>query len=400
MSKRVFIILILFIATQSAFAQKFTAGYYVKASGDTVKTNVFLRKKSGHILGLLSEDGQLFGPKDLRAASVGRISYVVKKVTIDKSPKGSTAVDTMFLEIMSREKMSLFHSVDENNKAHFFIEDEDGTTTELGLHILDQGDGITFQELPIYKDVLKTLFATCKDLTGEIDKSRYTRNSIHTVFEKLYECKYGTAPKMATTRHIVNDFGIVAGISSTTLKFENKPGNTSLAARLVFDKSTDLTGGVFMESRFTKLGKSFTVRNELTHRTYDVASEDYYNGQGQTSLFGYVSANYLKYNLLARLALSHNELRPFITAGLSPSLLLSSSNRSLVITNGSKHTESLLGRVKSFEFGYFFGAGLMYNGFSIEARVEQSTGLHPETCNSKVNTLFVLLSYRLFEGNY
>lgn len=401
MRQQALILSILFLAAASvATAQKFIEGYYVKISGDTVKTDVFLRKKNGHILGLLSKDGQLFGVRDLKAAGVGKANYVVKAVEIDKSPKAKTEYDTMFLEILSREKISLLYSVDENDKSHFFIEDEVGTMIELVLHILDQGDGVTFQELPVYKATLKAMFANCKDLTADIDKTHYSKNSIRSIFGKLYECTYGTPPGIQATKSVVNDFGLTAGVSSTSLKFENPSGGTAFAPRLMFDKSNDITGGIFMESKFPRMGKAFSLRNEITHRKYDASSDDYYNGVGQTSLFGSVKASYVKYSISGRMAISQHELKPFAAVGLSPAWLLSSGSKALVIVNGATHSEQLLGKVKSFEFGYFFGAGLMYNSFTFEARVEQSTGLNPETCKSKVNTVYVMLSYRLWEGDY
>src|SRR5690242_10899849 len=120
MTRQSLILLISFIiATNVVVAQKFTPGYYVRNSGDTVHTNLFLRKKKGDILGVLSEGGRLVGPRDIIAASVGNVNYVVKIVSIDKTPKISRPVaDTVFLEVMSREKISLLYSIDENDKAH------------------------------------------------------------------------------------------------------------------------------------------------------------------------------------------------------------------------------------------------------------------------------------------
>jgi len=392
---------LLLTLTQLVHAQKFTPGYYVTTSGDTVKANLVVRKKNRHIRGLATHDGKLLKPADLSAAGIGRVNYVVRALSIDKSPKAGNVTDTMLLEVMSREKISLLFSVDEYDKNHFFIEDENGAITELGLRVFDQGDGITFQELPVYKDKLKSLFPACRDLTGEIDKTGYTKNDIHSIFEKLYECKYGAAPKMEITKDVVNDFGIIAGVSSTDVTLKERAGApSSVAPDLVFDKSNDLTGGFFMESRFAKLGKQFSLRNELTHRKYDETSKDYYQGKGQTSLFGSIAASYVKYTILARLAISQNTMRPFVSAGLSPSLLIGSSNRLLTITNGAPQIQPLLNKVKSFEVGYFFGAGLIYNRFSIEARVERSTGLNPENLKTSVGTLYIMVSFKLWESYY
>jgi hypothetical protein len=399
MNRQAVILLILFIAaTNLVFAQKFTPGYYVRNSGDTVHANLFLRTKKGHILGILSESGRLTSAREISAARVGNVTYVVKVVSIDKSPKVASATDTVFLEVMSREKMSLLYSIDENDKAHYFIEDENGTTEELGLRILDRGDGITFQELTTYKDKLKSLFPGCSMLYGDIDRTRYTKAGIQSTYEKLYECKYGAPPKTEPIKDVVSDYGLLIGISMTDLSFEDV-GNGNIASSVMWDRSIDITGGVFMETRFAKTGPAFSLRQELTHRRYRSSSTDYYKGQGQVHILGNVSASYIKYSLMARYAISQNKLKPFINAGVSPSVLLSSSSRAVISTGFTQGNDVLLGKTSIFEFGFFGSAGLLYENLSLEVRVEQSSGLNPKYYNSSVHTLYILLSYRLFQGN-
>jgi hypothetical protein len=399
MTRQSLILLLSFIvATNIVVAQKFTPGYYVRNSGDTVHTNLFLRKKKGDILGVLSEGGRLIGPREISAASVGNVSYVVKVVSIDKSPKIANVVDTIFLEVMSREKMSLLYSIDENDKAHYFIEDESGKTEELGLRILDRGDGVNFQELLVYKAKLKALFPACSMLYADIDRTRYTRAGIQSIYNKLYECKYGVPPKKEEIKAVVSSFGLLLGISSTALRFHDV-GSGSVASDVMWDKSVDMTGGLFMETKFAKTGPAFSLRQELTHRKYRSASSDYFKGQGQVQMFGNVSANYLKYSVMARVAFSRNRLKPFINAGVSPALLFASSSSTIIMSGPIQQTQPLLGKTSSFEFGFFGGGGLLYDNFSLEARMEQSSGLNPKFYNSSVHTLYILLSYRLFEGN-
>jgi opacity protein-like surface antigen len=194
------------------------------------------------------------------------------------------------------------------------------------------------------------------------------------------------------------NWGIVAGVSSTQLHFKDKPGSTSMAPQLSFDKSTDLTGGVFAEMKFAR-SKWFSLRNDLTHRRYDASSTDFYNGVGSVRAFGSVTASYLKYSLSARASITKDQAKPFVSFGVSPSLLLSSSNSYLTNYGPTQTSVSLLGKVKSFEFGFFGGAGVQYNRAGAEIRVEQSSGLNPQNCKSKVSTVYILLSYRLLEGN-
>ena len=393
------LLILLLLATTVVSGQKFESGYYIRSSGDTIPDHIFLRTKKSYILSVLSEKGQSFPATQLRGMGVNRIHYVVRTVSVDLSPRKGTLVDTVFLEVMARGKISLLSFIDQYDKSHYYIEREDGITEELGLKILDRGDGITFQQLDTYKQTLKEIFPSCTDIFPEIDKTRYNQNAIREVFDRLYQCRYGSLPAAETHKNIIINAGGILGFSSTDAEFT---GNGSTAAMLMFDKSTDITGGVFVDFKFPRTGNAFSVRNELTHRKYKTTSADLYGNQGSTQLFGSVSASYIKYSLAPRIAFSHNKLRPFINFGVSPALLLSQTNKTTIIFSrgASQRMETLLGKVKKFELGFFGGAGLIYSNFSIEARVERSNGLQPELAEtSPVNTLFILLSYRIFESN-
>ena len=106
----------------------------------------------------------------------------------------------------------------------------------------------------------------------------------------------------------------------------------------------------------------------------------------------------MKYSLSFRAALTKTSLRPFVGAGISPSLLLLQENHYLIDYGVTQQRQPLLTNVKSFEFGYFGSVGVMYNRFTGEVRVEMSNGLRPAGLSSPVNTIYILLSYRLLEG--
>lgn len=393
---RLLIFLLFIVATASC--QKFESGYYIKSTGDTVKDNIFLRTKKGFILSILTETNQSLGTSQLLGMGLNNVNYVVRSVSVDLSPRKGTVMDTVFLEVMSRGKMSLLYFEDQYDKSHYYIEHEDRSVYELGQKVLDQGDGVTFQTLDTYKQTLKQIFPSCTDLFPEINKTRYSMNAIREIFTQLYQCKYGTLPASEIHKNIVVDVGGMIGMSSTKVEFN---GGVNTAAMLMFDKSLDITGGLFVELKFARMGNHFSVRNEITHRKYNTTSKDLYGNTGQTQLFGYVSASYLKYSLAPRISFSQNKLRPFVSFGVSPALLLSQSNRVTIIYSrgASQQRQELLGGIKKFELGFFGGAGLIYDSFSIEARVERSNGLQPELATaSPVNSLFVLISYRFVQS--
>jgi hypothetical protein len=212
----------------------------------------------------------------------------------------------------------------------------------------------------------------------------------------IFVCSLTTTTAFAQKPVYVN-WGLTLGVSSTQLQFKDKGGAQSTASGLRFDRSTDLTGGLFAEIKFVNAAW-LSMRNDLTHRKYDAESGDSYNGVGQTHAFGSVTASYLKYSLSVRAALTRTALQPFITAGVSPSLLLSQDNSYLIDYGVTQARQPLLGSVRSFEFGFYGGAGLGYSRFSGEVRAEMSNGLRPTDMKSPVSSVYVLLSYRLLEG--
>jgi hypothetical protein len=199
-------------------------------------------------------------------------------------------------------------------------------------------------------------------------------------------------------KSMYTNWGITLGVSSTKLAFKDKGGAQSTASGLSFDRSTDLTGGIFAEMKFMK-ASWFSIRHDLTHRKYDAESSDYYQGVGQTHAFGSVTASYIKYSLSFRAALTKTAVQPFITAGVSTSLLLSQSNNFLIDYGVTQQRQPLLTGVKSLELGFYGGAGVSYNRFAGEVRIEASNGLRPSDMKSPVSSVYIMLAYRLLEGN-
>src|ERR1041384_3043725 len=92
---------------------------------------------------------------------------------------------------------------------------------------------------------------------------------------------FGISITAYAQKPVVANWGITLGVSSTQVQFKDKGSSQSTASGLSFDRSTDLTGGLFAELIFPKV-KWLSIRNDLTHRKYDASSGDFYQGLGQT----------------------------------------------------------------------------------------------------------------------
>jgi hypothetical protein len=396
------LLIVLVLATLVVFpanAQKFKPGYYITVSGDTIKDDILLKKKKQQIISVDTKDGLSLKPEDLRGMGQEGVNYIVRSVTMDKSPQLGSVIDTVFLEIISRGNMSFFYTIDENDKAHFYIENESGLW-EVSVRLVAIENSVNPRRLETYIETLKILFPTCTDLFPAIEKTIFSKKGITSIYEKLYKCRYNEAPLAngAGKGETLTDFGVLAGMSMTNIHFFNKLSDvdtgpaTNLVSNFNFKTSIDPTLGVFLDTKFGRT-KSFALRQELTFRRYNCKS-DYQVNQGPNHLLANVMINYLKYSLAGRLFFNKNTFRPFATLGVSPAYAVSMNQTLERTTGGNAGKEPLYKKVAEFEMGAFVGVGAMYSNFSFDARYEYSSGLLARS-NSKVNTLYLILSYTL-----
>ncbi len=402
-----FITLLLTALSQLAFAQRFEQGYYIKNSGDTIKTEIFLQQRAGSITSVVLRDNTSFKPIEIRGAGIGGVNYVTRVLSVDKSPKLKDPVmDTVILEVMERGKISLLYHLDEYEKTHYHLEKEDGSLEELGMKILDKGTGIHFQKLTTYKDVLKKNFATCTNLFPIIDKTTYLKKNVDKTFQKLYECAHGKLTRQIATKEIVNEFGLTGGVSMTNYNFTGLSVDARVA-KFDFGTSTNFTGGLFYDFKFARTGKLFTLRNELIYRSYASSSKEVAESkliQNQKFSTAFLSTAYLKYNIILRHSFGYGKVRPFANVGFSIAYLLSYNEHVYVKpaafgVSGTPYEESLLGSASPIDFGISAGGGVKLGNFSFEGRYEYGFGTRPkEAVASPVNTIYFLGSYCLWQS--
>ncbi len=408
MKKACLIFLFLCTWVQSVHSQKFEKGYIIQASGDTLRGEIFLEMKTGSVRSVQFKNGgamrKIINPFELKGLGTQEVSYLTKVVTIDKSPKKPQLfIDTLFLEILVRGSISLLFYADEFDKSHFYVEQGNGSVEELGLKFLDLGDGIHFQKLEPYKDNLKKYFPKCPQWYAEIDKTPYERNRIQKLFIKCYQCNFGKEPlKEGKTEATTVNLGVIGCAFSSQLKFEDNVNSGYRAPLYTFDKSVGPMGGIFIDLTFPRINKLFVLRNELLYRKITTASPEIVESsliQKYVKSSGYISASYIKYNLILRQKLSYGKVAPFINVGFAASILLSHTDYATVSTStfGAPPVitqEPLLGKVSSFEAGFLAGAGVLMSNFGFELRWEGSNGLQPQySQTSPVTSLYLLASY-------
>ncbi len=390
-----------------AAAQRFSPGYYITVLGDTVKTNISIEKKDQSIDKVATPEGLFLAPKDLLGFGVNQVNYVVKSVSVDKTPTLGVVTETVFLEVMVRGKMSLYTMIDEHEKVHFYIENENGTH-ELSVKLVKQSEGVSYQRLETYKGTLKGLFPSCTDIFPAIDKTVLSRKGIQAIFKRLYVCRFGEDVPIENKGldKPVTDIGIIAGVSSSGVDFNADKGTTSsngatsgnsyfLDEMSFSKKSVAPTGGVYIETRFSR-SKKFAMRHEIGYMQYENKSDEYkLNDYTSNRYYATVSAKYIKYNFIVRTYFLHGSVRPFANVGVSGKYALSTYANMERINGPNPGNTSLFEKVVKAHIVPIAGVGVIYGPFAIDLRYERSRGLNSSEITSVVNTTYLTFSYRL-----
>ena len=385
--------LLMMLIAVTAQGQKFKPGYYIESSGDTVKHDIAIQKKNGKIDKVVTPEGLFLAAKDLSGFGLDGVTYVVKSVSVDISPYGGVITDTLFLEVMNREKMSLSYTIDEHDKVHFYIENELGLQ-ELTVKIISNMELVTQTRVEVFRARLKAIFPTCTDLFPQIDRTVFGRKGIRSIYDKLYLCRYNEAPTFKETKSDKETvLGVLAGATSTSGDFPSVRG--SLVSFLTFHKSVDPTAGLFAETRISR-GSTFAMRHELTYYQYSFTSDPYKQTQFSANTFtAYISTKYVKYAFIARMYFLQGKFKPFINVAVSPAYALSVKHTMTTVGGPNGGVEPLFQRYARFEYGYIAGIGAMYDRFQGDVRYEWSSGLRARDADSKIVSAYIMLSYRL-----
>lgn len=390
--------LVAFIVS-SASAQQFSPGYYITTSGDTIRKDLSLQLKNGFIDKIVTPEGLFLAPKDVNGFGRENINYVVRKVSIDKTPTGGFVTDSVFLEVMNRGKISLLYMIDENEKAHFYIENENGPQ-ELAVRLNSQNNEVVVRKTESYKSALKGIFPTCTDLFPAIDKVVFSRKGIRSIYEKLYKCRFQeAAPAMVKEERLKStEIGISGGVMVAKQSFHflgSKAGaDAAIVTLMIFpQKSVTPVFTCYLETKFGRR-KTISFRHELSYIQYSQTSNAWKQNDYTTeSYVATIGASYLTYSGSLRGYLFPNSsIRPFLSAGLSPMLALSKKDEMKKSSSG--YGNPIFKDTNSATLTYFFGAGIAYQSFALEFRGMPFRGFTDEV-EHRVKSYTFTLHYRI-----
>ena len=124
--------------------------------------------------------------------------------------------DTVFLEVLTEGKLSLYRYQDE--KVHYFARKAGGEWQELPLYqyILKRNGLRTMVQMEAYKDQLALLLADCPEVAKSARSTAFSEAALLKI-TRVYNGCMGEKTAPVAERATRGRFGITAGISGTTM---------------------------------------------------------------------------------------------------------------------------------------------------------------------------------------
>lgn len=296
--------------------------------------------------------------------------------------KDHTAIDSLFLNVLSQGSVSLYFYKDRELKDHFFFQKGTGTITELIFqkYAKIQNDGQKFvRDVRQYRGQLRETMTDCEKLNSHILKATYTKQSLTNIVNDYNSCaSVSQSTYKKATEKVKLRIGLLAGMSKTS--FLQTYGKTKIN---------------YTDSYNPVLGMSFNLilpRNRTSWSIYaDIFWKSFSTKAAKTSsnLFERtLEVNEAKTNVMVRYSFPTNGIRPFINAGASTSLLINAKGNILTYNDDDyKDFDKLM-------IGLQGGVGAAYKKYTLEVRYENTKSVFSgDITGTSEHNLYVLLSY-------
>lgn len=394
--------------------ENYISGYVIKNNGDTLSGFLDYRNwdNNPERIKFKANDGALliFLPADIKAFAIANEAYLSGIIQTEVSTNETNLLnfetqfniqaDTAFLQTLVAGKKSLYLYKTSEGKENFYVKNDTGFELLLYKKYLKaQGDKRAIRENKQYVSQLMTYLSDCSSVHSKLKNTLYKPGSLVALFQHYYDCM-GTDMSFIKKSEKANfDFGVLTGISLTTLEFRS-----SFHPYLVhagFQQSLRPSAGAFFELILAKNQRKWSFYNEILITSYKVNGSyfDYKNQDvfsNHSPEIGYVQANI---NNLIRYKYPIRRSFLFLNAGISNAFSIRETNYNKVESKffGTEKVEEILALndTRKHEIGLTVGAGIKYNQFSCEVRYKNGNGMSSyPVLNSTTETYYLLLGYK------
>ena len=417
------LLLILIYFFNPVFAQKnFIPGYIVDNKSDTIFGLIDYKNwgKNPKLISFKKDSmgiPQKYSPVLIRSFKVADQLYVSKIVTVDKSPttlqdlKESARYipdivkDSVFLTLFIKGKATLYYFMDDDLKEHYYIE-KDTIFEELILSIWlrDYNGTPRLIHLDTYKHQLESYLGDRPELRKAITSLEFNRRKLTSLFKQYNEVGGAKSVEINKVRKLRLESGVMAGLTSTRLKFEGNEDVTPFLIKPDYGNSVNPSFGVFCNVILPGINGRWSIKNDLqfANHQFKGVHREIYASSVYDSSSTYFGMTYFKLsNMLCFQVRNHKKLRPYIFAGICNSLLIKNDCKqnmdSYIVSQHYTSTSRSFIPFRNLEQSYLLGVGLDYKNIRLEYRYLKGNGISASLAySSRLTTNLFLISYTLF----
>ncbi|MEP2023051.1 MAG: hypothetical protein ABJH98_02215 [Reichenbachiella sp.] len=421
---------VLLFNCQFAIGQKnFQPGYILTLGGDTIRGQIDYRnwKINPDQINFIDPSSieQTFSPLEILEFGVaderylsGIVDYETSSTLLNFSKMSQSgqfdlASDTVFLQELFGGNKPLYFFYNNQQREYFYIENNNKLELLNYKKYLKKSPSAD-PDAPLaahnsavaennrFRAQLMAYLSDCSSVNSKITSAGYGQKSMYRIFESYEKCVNPEGSNQRKREKIETKFGVLAGVSLSSIKFSGTDNYNSELIESDFGSSVDFTAGVSIEFVFPRSGRKWSIPNELIYTSFsveadhsDITDPDYLYTISHIEL----AYSYIKLNNMVRYSIPIGNIHTFINVGLSNGFAISETNnmtQTIQAYSSTRNTEEeAIEFTRKYEQGLIAGLGVRANKISFEARYEGSGGMSEAVnLSSKVKRFYFMLGYR------
>jgi hypothetical protein len=307
---------------------------------------------------------------------------------LDLNRKLTIRTDTAFLQTLVLGSKSLYYYKNSSDKDQFYINENGKNVLLLYKRYKFEQDGQNtyFKEVNTYKGQLTLYMQDNPLINAKLKNLRYSKDQLVDLFDYYYKSTSTQPVSRKKTEHPIFEYGVTAGQTITNINFigDATVTNDAVGGYLIntrYNKSPNLTTGLYLEIIFPQYNKKWSMYNELAYTTYK------FNGTLKAPILEPTSFIYnttigcsnLSMTNLIRFKYPLGPVFFYLNGGLAFNLVIKEiNNLNKTYENGDQVLTIFNGPAieytKNYNIGPVWGFGVKYQRYSIDFRYETSNG--------------------------
>lgn len=396
------LLLILFWSISIMAQENYQPGYIINNQTDTIHGYINYQNWGKNPLNInfkseVTEPFKILSSKEIRGFGVNDEIYESANIQNDISitrttmipSDGNLQLDTIngFIEILINGPKVLGTYKNSLGKKSYYIKRDSifelliykqYVTTQVDEQKIEHS---VMTENKRYLNQLSTYFTDCPGIEFYLKKTSYNQTDLENIFETYFNLTHTTHTYKKKREKTTVVFGILGGITLSTVKFTNDDDLFAYLTQTEFNRSDNFVAGITLDLIFPRGNKKWSIYSELLYSSMIFRSEylQITNASNSTLHHVEIGGTYIKLNNLIRYRFFTGKNTLFFNAGISNGIAVKVINNDYqtiqyytTITNESK--EAIEG-FRKHEQSLILGIGYQFDKFSLEYKFEKTNGM-------------------------